>query len=232
MQDTRNILAVPTLGSALLWVCCCQTLLCLQLGFDLKYLRRECLAAGLDFGSFFPNLKHSMVPALLQGMCCAHGGGGWVWIGVSCPPHPWLPAAAELLLGCLSSHQSITCNTWGSVQLKGAIFPCSTSAQPNNLLLESLRWHTGTGTCHLGRPLPRVWLCCFFPSLFLLCAFFPQWDGRGWSSGGALNGTKHSPKQPRGQLLCQPLGIFAVLCHRWSPALSFPTGERGRLWDG
>lgn len=52
-------------------------------------------------------------------------------------PHTWLPAAAELLLGCLSSHQSITCNTWGSVQLKGAIFPCSTSAQPNKLLLES-----------------------------------------------------------------------------------------------
>lgn len=42
---------------------------------------------------FLSNLKHSMILSLLQGVRCAHGGGGqgaWLarrgWAGVSCPP--------------------------------------------------------------------------------------------------------------------------------------------------
>lgn len=137
VQDTRYILAVPML----LWVCFLSnpSLSSARARPDTPEgeQHRELWAAGLDLGRFFPKLKHSMIPAVLHGGfvvlvegVAALEGLGWGLLPSppQAEPHTSLPAAAELLLGCLSSHQSLTCNTWGSLELGGTIFPCSTSA--------------------------------------------------------------------------------------------------------
>lgn len=66
----------------------------------------------------------------------------------------------------------------------------------------------GAGPATWAVPSPGLGSAGFFPSVFLLCSFFPQWGGRGWSSGGALMRPAAAPNSLVGSSCASPWGFL------------------------